>query len=282
MILAGGLDAGQRRQAIADLGDLLPWGVDVASGVEGAGHRKDAEKIRRFVRRCATARGGDEPRRRRERRAGPREPADERGHFGALRRPLRPRDADGRARRARRRRTRGVARDAGLRAPSSRICSRDYAGRPTPLYLARRLSEDARRRAIYLKREDLAHTGAHKINNALGPGLLARHMGKPRVIAETGAGQHGVATATACALLGLQCDVYMGAEDVARQALNVFRMELLGAEVRPVDERPRTLKDAINEALRDWVTNVRDTYYFIGSVMGPHPVSRRSCATSSA
>jgi tryptophan synthase beta chain len=146
----------------------------------------------------------------------------------------------------------------------------DYAGRPTPLYLARRTSEELGAR-IYLKREDLAHTGAHKINNVLGQVLLAKHMGKRRVIAETGAGQHGVATATACALLGLACEVFMGEEDVARQALNVFKMELLGATVHPVTCGSRTLKDAINEAMRDWVTNVRTTYYCIGSVMGPHP-----------
>jgi tryptophan synthase beta chain len=146
-----------------------------------------------------------------------------------------------------------------------------YAGRPTPLSFAGRMSEDLGGAKIYLKREDLAHTGAHKVNNVLGQCLLAHHMGKPRVIAETGAGQHGVATATAAALLGLECAVYMGSEDVERQALNVFRMELLGAEVRPVESGSRTLKDATNEALRDWVTNVRTTYYCIGSVMGPHP-----------
>ncbi len=146
-----------------------------------------------------------------------------------------------------------------------------YAGRPTPLTLARRMTADLGGAKIYLKREDLAHTGAHKINNVIGQCLLARHMGKRRVIAETGAGQHGVATATACALLGLECEVYMGEEDVRRQALNVFRMELLGARVHPVSSGSRTLKDAINEAMRDWVTNVRETYYCIGSVMGPHP-----------
>ncbi|HEU4428450.1 MAG TPA: tryptophan synthase subunit beta, partial [Myxococcota bacterium] len=145
-----------------------------------------------------------------------------------------------------------------------------YAGRPTPLYFARRLSSELGLR-IYLKREDLAHTGAHKINNVLGQTLLAKHMGKPRVIAETGAGQHGVAAATACALLGLQCEVFMGEEDVARQALNVFRMELLGAKVHPVKSGSRTLKDAINEALRDWVTNVATTHYLLGTVAGPHP-----------
>jgi len=146
-----------------------------------------------------------------------------------------------------------------------------YAGRPTPLMLAQRMSDDLSGATIYLKREDLAHTGAHKINNVLGQCLLAKRMGKPRVIAETGAGQHGVATATACALMDLECVVYMGTEDVERQALNVFRMELLGASVRPVESGSKTLKDATNEALRDWVTNVRTTYYCIGSVMGPHP-----------
>jgi tryptophan synthase beta chain len=148
---------------------------------------------------------------------------------------------------------------------------RTYAGRPTPLTFARRMTEDLGGAKVYLKREDLAHTGAHKINNVLGQALLAKYMGKPRVIAETGAGQHGVATATACALLGLQCEVYMGAEDVRRQELNVFRMELLGARCVPVESGSRTLKDAINEAMRDWSTNVADTYYCIGSVMGPHP-----------
>ncbi len=146
-----------------------------------------------------------------------------------------------------------------------------YAGRPTPLYFARRLTERCGGARIYLKREDLCHTGAHKINNVLGQGLLAYRMGKRRVIAETGAGQHGVATATAAALFGLQCEVYMGSEDVERQSLNVFRMKLLGAKVIPVDAGSRTLKDAINEALRDWVTNVRTTYYLLGSAMGPHP-----------
>ena len=146
-----------------------------------------------------------------------------------------------------------------------------YAGRPTALTFAQRVTAALGGAKVYLKREDLAHTGAHKINNVLGQALLARAMGKPRVIAETGAGQHGVATATACALLGLECEVFMGEEDVKRQALNVFRMELLGAKVHPVSSGSRTLKDAINEAMRDWVTNVRTTYYCIGSTMGPHP-----------
>ena len=146
-----------------------------------------------------------------------------------------------------------------------------YVGRPTPLSFARRLTEHLGGPRIYLKREDLCHTGAHKINNALGQGLLARRMNKTRIIAETGAGQHGVATATVCALLGLECLVYMGTEDMRRQELNVFRMRLLGAEVAAVDSGSRTLKDAINEALRDWVTNVENTYYLLGSVLGPHP-----------
>ena len=146
-----------------------------------------------------------------------------------------------------------------------------YVGRPTPLYEASRLARARGHARIFLKREDLTHTGAHKINNALGQALLAVRMGKRRIVAETGAGQHGVATATACALLGLDCDVYMGAEDMERQAPNVLRMELLGATVRRVDAGSRTLKDAINEAMRDWVTNVEDTYYLLGSVLGPHP-----------
>ena len=148
---------------------------------------------------------------------------------------------------------------------------RYYAGRPTPLYFCRRATEQCGGAKICLKREDLAHTGAHKINNVLGQILLARHMGKKRVIAETGAGQHGVATATAAAVMGLECEVYMGEEDMERQALNVFRMRLLGARVIPVSAGSRTLKDAISEAFRDWVTNVETTYYCLGSVVGPHP-----------
>jgi tryptophan synthase beta chain len=149
--------------------------------------------------------------------------------------------------------------------------SRDFSGRPTPLYFAGSLSRHCGGVGIFLKREDLAHTGAHKINNALGQGLLAKRMGKKRVIAETGAGQHGVAVAAVCAMLGLECVVYMGEEDIRRQSPNVFRMKLMGADVRPVTSGSRTLKDAINEAIRDWVTNVAGTYYLIGSVVGPHP-----------
>lgn len=148
---------------------------------------------------------------------------------------------------------------------------RDFVGRPTPLYFAAKLTKYCNGARIYLKREDLAHTGAHKINNTVGQGLLAERMGKTRVVAETGAGQHGVATATVCAMLGQECVVYMGEEDIQRQSLNVFRMRLLDAEVRPVSSGSRTLKDAINEAIRDWVTNVDSTHYLLGSVVGPHP-----------
>jgi tryptophan synthase beta chain len=165
--------------------------------------------------------------------------------------------------------------EASLRDPAFQkefdaLC-RTFIGRPTPLYRAERLTEAAGGAQVFLKREDLCHTGAHKLNNALGQALLARRMGKQRIIAETGAGQHGVATATVCAKFGLECIVYMGTEDMARQAMNVYRMRLLGATVVPVESGSRTLKDAINEAIRDWVTNVRQTHYIIGSVVGPHP-----------
>jgi len=163
-----------------------------------------------------------------------------------------------------------VREDPAFAAELARLL-RHYVGRPTPVYEAKRLTQAYGGARIFLKREDLTHTGAHKINNALGQALLAVRMGKRRIVAETGAGQHGVATATACALLGLECHVYMGSEDMARQELNVFRMRLLGAEVCRVDAGSRTLKDAINEAMRDWVTNVTDTYYLLGSVLGPHP-----------
>ncbi|MFM9904233.1 MAG: tryptophan synthase subunit beta [Pyrinomonadaceae bacterium] len=164
----------------------------------------------------------------------------------------------------------GVRDDAAFQAEFNDLLQ-NYVGRPTPLYYAKRLSETLGGAKIYLKREDLNHTGAHKINNCVGQILLARRMGKKRIIAETGAGQHGVATATVCALFGLECVVYMGTEDMRRQEVNVFRMRLLGAEVRGVDSGSRTLKDAINEALRDWVTNVDTTYYLLGSALGPHP-----------
>ena len=165
---------------------------------------------------------------------------------------------------------RAVQDDAGFAEQLNHLMT-NYAGRPTALYYAENLSRHCGGARIYLKREDLAHTGAHKINNALGQSLLAQRMGKQRIIAETGAGQHGVATATVCAMLGLQCIVYMGAEDTVRQALNVYRMRLLGAEVIAVESGTRTLKDAINESIRDWVTNVETTHYLIGSVVGPHP-----------
>ncbi|MFQ5657781.1 MAG: tryptophan synthase subunit beta, partial [Candidatus Methylomirabilales bacterium] len=165
---------------------------------------------------------------------------------------------------------RAAQEDAAFRAELDYYLHK-YAGRPTPLYFARRLTEELGGARVYLKREDLCHTGAHKINNTLGQVLLTRRMGKRRVIAETGAGQHGVATATAAALFGLECQIYMGTEDMERQALNVFRMRLLGAEVTPVDAGSRTLKDAINEAMRDWVTNVDHTHYVLGSALGAHP-----------
>ena len=186
----------------------------------------------------------------------------------SLRRALRRRDADAGARRADRP-TEELSNDPEFQAELDALLH-DYVGRETPTYFASRLTEEVGAR-IWLKREDLCHTGAHKVNNTVGQVLLAQRMGKPRVIAETGAGQHGVATATACALLGLDCEVYMGAEDVRRQAPNVQRMELLGATVRPVEAGSRTLKDAMNEALRDWVTNVETTYYCVGSAAGPHP-----------
>jgi tryptophan synthase beta chain len=160
--------------------------------------------------------------------------------------------------------------DAAFQAEFNRLMA-SFVGRPTPLTYAKRLSEKLGGAQIYLKREDLAHTGAHKINNALGQALLVKRMGKRRIVAETGAGQHGVASATVAALLGLECVVYMGVVDIARQEPNVFRMKLLGAEVRPVSSGTQTLKDAINEAIRDWVTNVRDTHYLLGSALGPHP-----------
>jgi len=165
---------------------------------------------------------------------------------------------------------RGAIKDASFQK-EFQYYLREYAGRPTSLYLAERLSRHLKTLKVYLKREDLLHTGAHKINNTIGQVLLAKRMKKTRIIAETGAGQHGVATATVAALMGLECVIYMGAEDVKRQALNVDRMKLLGAKVIPVTSGSQTLKDAMNEAIRDWVTNVRNTFYIIGSVAGPHP-----------
>jgi tryptophan synthase beta subunit len=250
--LAGGLDPANVADAVRV---ALPHGVDACSGLESSPGCKDLERLRGFV---AAARGALE---RRER-------PDRQGYFGRFGGRLVPETlipaveqlaACYEALRLEPDFWAELARERQL-----------YAGRPTPLYFAARVSEDLGLR-VYLKREDLAHTGAHKINNALGQVLIARRMGKRRVIAETGAGQHGVATATACAKYGLACEVYMGEEDTRRQQLNVFRMQLLGAKVHPVRSGSATLKDATNEALRDWATNVRDTYYVIGSTVGPHP-----------
>ncbi|REJ78616.1 MAG: tryptophan synthase subunit beta [Acidobacteria bacterium] len=251
--LAGGLEPSNVAEAVCR---LKPYAIDVCSGVELEPGRKDHRKMAEFVSRARTAdREFFEP--------------DKRGFFGdyggrfvpeTLVAPL------------------DELTDAYVTAQSDpdfetelTTLFRHYSGRPTPLYFARRLTGKCGGAKIYLKREDLNHTGAHKINNALGQALLAKRMGKRRIIAETGAGQHGVATATVCALFGFDCVIYMGTEDMRRQALNVYRMELLGAEVRGVDSGSKTLKDAINEALRDWVTNVEDTHYLLGSALGPHP-----------
>ena len=233
----------------------LPYGVDASSSLESAPGRKDRAKLAAFV---AAVRGAV-PARTRPDAAG------RFGRFGGRYVPetLVPAVEELAA-------AWDVLREDGSFWKELELERGAYAGRPTPLYFAERASEELGVR-VYLKREDLAHTGSHKINNAIGQALIARRMGKRRVIAETGAGQHGVATATACARYGLDCEVYMGEEDTRRQSLNVFRMELLGAKVHPVKSGSRTLKDAMNEALRDWATNVRTTYYLIGSTAGPHP-----------
>ena len=250
--IAGGLSPENVASAVHA---ARPYGVDASSLLERSPGKKDPKKVRAFVRAVRSAAGD------------PTSP-DRRGYFGRFGGRYVPE-------------TLMPALDE-LTEAYAVLCedaefAREladargtYCGRPTPLYFAERLSEDLGPR-IYLKREDLAHTGAHKINNAIGQVLIARRMGKTRVIAETGAGQHGVATATACARYGLPCEVYMGEEDMERQALNVFRMELLGARVIPVSSGSRTLKDALNEALRDWATNIGNTYYVIGSTAGPHP-----------
>jgi tryptophan synthase beta chain len=259
LMLAGGLTPENVAQAIRT---VHPIGVDVSSGVESSPGVKDHAEMRRFVEAVRGEASAPLP------PFGRRDP-DARGYFGpfggrfvpeTLMAPVEALEKAYFAARA----------DPAFAVSLADLLSH-YVGRPTPLTEARRLSAAAGGARIFLKREDLTHTGAHKINNALGQALLARRMGKSRVIAETGAGQHGVAAATACALLGLRCEVYMGAEDMRRQAPNVARMEWLGARVRRVDGGSRTLKDAINEAMRDWVANVQDTYYLLGSVLGPHP-----------
>ena len=259
LFLAGGLDAANVAQAIRE---VRPVGMDVSSGVESTPGVKDAAAMRRFfdaVRRETD--GGLPP-------FGRRDP-DARGYFGSFGGRFVPETLVAPVEELERAYLEARA-DPEFAVALSELLT-TYAGRPTPLSEARRLSSAAGGARIFLKREDLTHTGAHKINNALGQALLARRMGKTRVIAETGAGQHGVATATACALLGLRCEVYMGAEDMVRQAPNVARMKWLGASVRRVDNGSRTLKDAINEAMRDWVASVDDTYYLLGSALGPHP-----------
>ena len=253
--IAGGLDPGNVAAAVRA---ARPHGVDASSGLESAPGAKDPERVKAFVREAHAA----------AQHGGPAGLPDPQGYFGRyggrfVPEILMPAVAELAE-------TYDALRGDPTFAAELARERASYAGRPTPLYFARRMSEELGVR-VYLKREDLAHTGAHKINNAIGQALIARRMGKPRIIAETGAGQHGVATATACARYGLACEVYMGEEDTRRQALNVFRMELLGARVHPVKSGSRTLKDAMNEAMRDWATNVRETYYLIGSTAGPHP-----------
>ncbi|MCE2391204.1 MAG: tryptophan synthase subunit beta [Proteobacteria bacterium] len=250
--IAGGLSAKNVAEAVRL---ALPHGVDASSELESAPGIKHAARVREYVEAARAA----EPE--------TREP-DATGYFGRYGGRFVPETLVSAVTELNHTYA-ALREDPGFWEELAEH-RREYAGRPTPLYFAARTSEDLGFR-VYLKREDLAHTGAHKINNAIGQALIARRMGKRRIIAETGAGQHGVATATACARYGLDCEVYMGEEDVRRQALNVFRMELLGARVHPVRSGSRTLKDAMNEALRDWATHVRSTYYLIGSTAGPHP-----------
>ncbi len=262
LFLAGGLRAENVAEAIAR---VQPYAVDVCSALEAAPGIKNPQLVREFMK---AVRESAEGRSEVAQSFGSAEP-DDNGHWGSYggryvpETLIAPLDELTKAYQE--------ARDDEEFKSELAALLRDYSGRPTPLSHAKRLSREAGGARIYLKREDLSHTGSHKINNALGQVLLAMRMGKRRIIAETGAGQHGVATATVCALFGLECVIYMGSEDMRRQSLNVFRMRLLGAEVREVDSGSCTLKDAISEAMRDWVTNVTDTYYLLGSALGPHP-----------
>lgn len=263
LFLAGGLTAENVAEAIAA---VRPHSVDVCSSIESKPGIKSEEKLKAFIKAVRNTRREGSTLSTNNNGAAGRDFSGRWGSYGGRYVPetlISPLDELTTAYEK--------ARDDEQFQTEFAALLRDYSGRPTPLTYAQRLTETAGGARVYLKREDLSHTGSHKINNALGQVLLAQRMGKRRVIAETGAGQHGVATATVCALFGLQCVVYMGAEDMRRQSLNVFRMKLLGAEVREVDSGSRTLKDAINEAMRDWVTNVADTYYLLGSALGPHP-----------
>ena len=263
IFLAGGIDADNVEEAIRD---VAPAGIDVSSGVEETYGVKSSRKMRTFLNGSRTMNGRiNNKAEEKMRYTFP----DERGRFGkyggsyvpdTLVEPLRELDE-----------MYILLQNRPDFQKELAGYLKDYVGRATPLTFASRLTQHAGGAKIYLKREDLAHTGAHKINNAMGQALVAKAMGKKRIVAETGAGQHGVATATVCALLGIRCTIYMGAVDMARQAINVDRMRLLGAEVIPVENGSRTLKDAISEAMRDWVTNIRTTYYLLGSALGPHP-----------
>jgi len=262
ILLAGGLTPENVGQAICA---VHPWGVDVSTGIETTSRRKDHDRLRHFI----AAAKGLAPAKKQTPQETPQRGPDPRGYFGAFGGKFVPETLMPALEELERAYHEARSNSAFQNELESLL--RQYAGRPTSLYLAQRLTVHCGGARMYLKREDLAHTGAHKINNTLGQALLARRMGKHRLVAETGAGQHGVATATAAALLGMECIVYMGTQDMARQAPNVKRMRLLGADVRQVNSGSRTLKDAINEAIRDWVTNVRSTYYLLGSVLGPHP-----------